>query len=652
MVFGKGEWRDFNEGLQKEWLLTNGIGGYACSTIIGVNTRRYHGLLVASLKPPVQRNLVLSKLDEVLEIAGESYDLSTNQTIDYISNGYIHLQTVEVDKVITYNYNVKDVFIEKKISMIYGKNSVAIVYSIINGLNECNLKVYPLINFRDHHSNSSREWLNFQSEICNNGVNIIPNYGETTIQVKSSEGKFLKFDDTWFYNMDYQIEHERGLSATEDLYMPGYFEINLKPEEEKVVTIIASIEDIKDFDGQRIIKKEEERIGKLIKSAGFKDEFINDLVMAADKFIVYRESTEAKTVIAGYPWFTDWGRDTMIAFTGLTLVTKRFEEAKEILTSFAKYINKGLVPNMFPDGGNDPIYNTVDASLWFFEAVYKYVEYTNDYKFIGECIYPKLEEIIEYYKNGTLFNIKMDDDGLINAGDESIQLTWMDAKIGDWVVTPRYGKAVEINALWYNALKIMEFLAKSFNGDSAYYYELAETVKSSFDKFWNPEVKCLYDVINKNYCDGRVRPNQILAVSLSFPVLEGDKAKEVVHKVLNELYTSMGLRSLSPKDKEYVGVYTGDQLKRDSAYHEGTVWGWLMGPFITAYKRVNSHGEEHKHIYEKFLEPIKEHLNDACVGQISEIFDGDEPLIPRGCFAQAWSVAEVLRAFTEDPERE
>lgn len=648
MIFGKGEWRDFNEGTQKEWLLTNGIGGYASSTLIGANTRRYHGLLIASLKAPVDRHLIISKFDEVIEINGDRYELGTNQTESSISQGYVHLQTVEIDKVVKYNYNVKDVFIEKKISLIYGKNSVAVVYTFINGINKCNFKVYPLVNARDHHGNADKSWLNFNSQAGENGVILKSNTIGENIYIKSSQGKFNQFNDTWFNGMDYSIERERGLSSVEDHYMPGYFELELAPNQEKTITIIASLEPIETINGQKAITDEEKRINELIKNAGFKDDFVNSLVMASDKFIVNRKSTGSKTIIAGYPWFTDWGRDTMIALPGLTLVTKRYQDAREILLSFVKYIKNGLVPNMFPDEGEEPIYNTVDASLWFFEAVYKYVKYTNDYDFIRDNIYSKMKEIISAYKNGTDYNIGMDDDGLINAGNENIQLTWMDAKVGDFVVTPRYGKAVEINSLWYNALKIMAHLAKHYGDNFEEHENLAEKVKASFDEFWNESKECLYDVISSSNKDDKIRPNQIFAVSLSYSVLDEVKGKKVVDKVFNELYTSMGLRSLSPRDGEYVGEYLGDQLRRDCAYHEGTVWGWLLGPFITAYKRIYGKSHEHKHVYEKFIEPIKEHLKDAGIGSISEIFDGNEPLTPRGCFAQAWSVGEILRAYVED----
>lgn len=648
MIFSKPDWKNFYKGIEKEWLLTNGIGGFASSTIIGANTRRYHGLLVASLKSPVKRHLVISKFDESIIINHKEYKLHTNQTPNYIEPGFRYLQTVKADKVITFQYNVNDVFIEKKVSMIYGKNAVAVVYIIKNGIDSSMFRLMPLVNFRDYHSNTTKLDLNFDTLPYENGVIIKPESTDISIEIRANDGNFISYQNVWFNSMDYYIERERGLNPIEDHYMPGHFEISLKPREEKIITIVGSIDGIETMDGLKIISNEEERISKLIKKAGYNDDFTNNLVISADKFIVDRESTEAKTIIAGYPWFTDWGRDTMIALPGLTFVTKRYEDAKSILSSFAQYIKNGLVPNMFPDEGQEPIFNTVDASLWLFESVYKFLKYTKEYSFVKDNLYVKMKEIIDSYKKGTDFNIRMDIDGLIYAGNPDTQLTWMDAKVGDWVVTPRHGKAVEINALWYNALKVMSHLARKYGDDYNPYERLALKVKKSFEQFWNNNSKCLYDVINGEFKDDKIRPNQIFAVSLSYPVVEGEKAKGVVEMITKELYATYGLRSLSPNDKEYKGIYFGDQYKRDGAYHQGTTWGWLIGHYITAYRRVNDYSKESKEVCVKFLEPFKVHLLDSGVGSISEIFDGDEPIVPRGCFAQAWSVAEVLRAYVEE----
>ncbi|ODM26037.1 glycogen debranching protein [Clostridium sp. Bc-iso-3] len=650
MDFGKSSWRTYEQGIQREWLLTNGIGGFSSSTIIGSNTRRYHGLLVASLKPPVSRHLILSKIDECVTIDNESFNLFSYEVPGFIMNGYHHQERFEYNLHPKYIYRVKDVYIEKEICMVYGENTVAVVYHVINGASRTNLRLTPLVNFRDYHFNSSRAYMNFDRKSKKDVLIVRPSCYDIDISLYLSDGKFTELNDAWFYNMDYAVERERGLASTEDHYIPGYYDIEIEPMEEKYITFIATVEkNISQKDGLQIIEKENNRLHKLIDKAGYKDELAKRLVLAADDFIVHRESTNAKTIIAGYPWFTDWGRDTMIALTGLTLSVRRFEDAKEILYTFSKYVKDGLIPNMFPDAGHEPPYNSVDAALWYFEAVNKYIKYTHDYKFIKEHIYEGLKEIIDYYSKGTHFNIKADKDYLITAGDEHTQLTWMDAKVGDWVVTPRHGKAVEINALWYNALKIMSSLSKHFEEDAGLYDEMAEKVKKSFvDSFWNEEKNCLYDCLTQSYKDDKIRPNQILAISLSNPIIEGDKAKSIVDTVLKELYTAYGLRSLSPREKEYVGVYAGDQYKRDGAYHQGTVWTWPLGQFITAYLKVNNYSPQAKKMALRFIEPFKDHLQDACLGSISEIFDGNEPLIPRGCFAQAWSVAEILRAYIED----
>ncbi len=651
MKYGKSSWRTFEQGIQKEWLLTNGIGGFSSSTVIGANTRRYHGLLVAALKPPVNRHLIVSKIDESITVGDESVDLFSYEVPGFVMKGYHHMEGFEREPLPKYIYRVGEVYIEKTVSMVYGENTVAIVYYVRNGQDNVNLRLTPLVNFRDYHYSSKKEYLNFSKTVVKEDlVTLKPQNYDIDISLFCSEGGFKPIDYSWFYNMEYAIERERGLGSTEDHYIPGYFDINIKPNQEKYITVIATVEkEIKSKDGLELINNEVERLSSLVKKAGYEDEFSQTLVKSADNFIVHRESTNAKTIIAGYPWFTDWGRDTMIALPGLTLATKRFDDAKEILYTFSKYVKDGLIPNVFPDAGNEPPYNSVDAPMWYFEAVNKYINYTKDYDFVKENIYDGLKDIVSYFEKGTKFDIKMDNDYLITAGNEHTQLTWMDAKVGNWVVTPRHGKAVEINALWYNALRIMAVLSEHYGESSKYYSDLAKQVKKSFEtSFWNDKQKCLYDCMTSTYKDDKVRPNQIMAVSLSYPVIEGEMAKDVVNKVYKELYTANGLRSLSPKCKEYVGIYMGDQYRRDGAYHQGTVWTWPLGHFITAYLKVNNHSQEAKKTAMYFIESIKDHLTDACIGSISEIFDGDEPLIPRGCFAQAWSVSEILRAYVED----
>jgi predicted glycogen debranching enzyme len=653
MEFGKHNWKTFEQGIQKEWLLTNGIGGYASSTIIGANTRRYHGLLVAALKPPTMRHLVLSKMEESLLIEGVEHRLYSNQTPNNLDEGYRYLEKVVIDHLPLFMYRIQDVFLEKKVCMVYGKNTVTVVYKIINGPRNISFQLKPLVNFRDHHENSRKENMNFSQRPCTGGViiNTCVDKSGTDIKIICSEGNYSIEENKYFTDMEYAVEMERGLHALDDHYIPGSFKISINAWEEKVITFLATTEkELNCTDGEIIIEDEEKRISTLVNTAGYEDEFARRLVEACDKFIVQRQSTDKKTVIAGYPWFTDWGRDTMIALSGLTLTTHRFEDARDILITFSKHMKNGLIPNVFPDDGQDPLYNTVDASLWYFEAINKYIHYTGDYKLIKDELYVALIEIIEAYINGTDFSIGMDEDYLLTAGEQGSQLTWMDVKVGNWVVTPRHGKAVEVNSLWYNALKVMFDVSEKLGYNGNRYNNLACNVKKSFiEKFWNEDKQCLYDIIiQEDEKDSKVRPNQIIALSLSYPIIEGNMAKKVVNKVWKELYTAYGLRSLSPKEQEYIGTYSGNILDRDGAYHQGTVWAWLLGHFVTAYLKAYGSTPQRRKFAMRFLDPIKNHLEDSCIGSVSEIFDGNEPLLPRGCFAQAWSVAEILRAYVED----
>ncbi len=727
MRFGKSEWSCFDRAIEREWLLTNGIGGFSSSTIIGANSRRYHGLLIASLDPPVARHLVLSQLHETILLDGKEYDLHSFSTGDYIKMGCFSQQSFELDPLPLFSYCFGDVSIEKTVALVYGENTVVIQYRIRTGAGAVDMKVAPLVNFRDYHGESSRHHMRFRQQAGECHTIVYPYDMGIEILIGCAGSRYEVLPHCWFEGMYYPVEQERGLNAYEDHYIPGIFHIRTGAESENVFSVVCTIgeniavsmhdaevadknmdESMHDTEaagrnmdasmydargtgkyidasyGQTVIESEVARISKL--TAGCKDDFHRALARSADHFIVYRRSTGAKTIIAGYPWFTDWGRDAMISLDGLTLSTGRYEEAAEILTTFSRYIKYGLVPNMFPDGGEEPGYNTVDAALWFFEAVFRYVEKTGDIRLVREKLYGSMIQIISKYRDGTLHGIHMDEDCLITAGNEDTQLTWMDAKADCTVFTPRHGKAVEINALWYNALKVMENISARIGTEAAEgvgssaevsehsgnaevsdyrcnvgvaseyccnaavaseYSRLAEKVKKSFaEVFWNEGKKCLYDVVNGDYRDESVRPNQILAVSLSFPVVKGVIAECVVKKVWKELYTPYGLRSLSPASKQYRGRYIGDRYARDSAYHQGTVWAWLIGHFITAFRRTLGREPMYSDMPEKFLKPFSDHLNHACLGSISEIFDGDEPLTPRGCFAQAWSVAEVLRAFT------
>ena len=641
--FGSEICSDYEGASSREWLETNGIGGFSSSTISGAHTRRYHGLLTAATAPPLGRIVTLSKFEETLFINGKNFELSTNQYSGAIyPEGHKYLKSFRLEPFPTWAFEVGGVEIEKKIFMIYGSNSTVIQYKIKKSEDRARveLELKPLLAFRDYH-HLRHEDANFNGnfETSENQVSIQP-YAEMPPLYFSHNAKSIEKQGFWYRNFEYEIEKQRGFDFLEDLYQP----FSLKFDLNEIANIIVSTDLQKISEVLNFEKNEIERRENLVKTAGAKDDFTKQLVLAADQFIVSRGT--GKTVIAGYHWFSDWGRDTMIALNGLTLATNRAEIAKSILLEFSKYISQGMLPNRFPDAGNEAEYNTVDATLWYFEAIRAYAEKTGDYDFVRDSLYEKLINVILWHLEGTRYNIHVDVDGLLYAGNKSVQLTWMDAKIGDYVVTPRTGKAVEIQALWYNALNIMADFARKFGDedDSEKYLEMADAAKKSFNKkFWNDAEECLYDVIDGDEKDASVRPNQIFAVSLPNTMLSIGKAQKVVEKVETELLTPVGLRSLSPENKDYKPIYIGSPFERDSAYHQGTIWAWLIGAFVDAYRKVHSNERKTEARVNQILESFEQQLCEAGIGQISEIFDADAPHTPRGCIAQAWSVAEVLR---------
>jgi predicted glycogen debranching enzyme len=646
LIFGRSYWRTIESGMEREWLVTNGIGGFASSTVCGANARRYHGLLVASLRPPVERRLVLSKIDESVFIDGEAFNLYSHKTQGGCMGGYRFQESFRAFPVPEFCYRVKDVFIKKKVCMVRGENTSIITYEIYNGKDKAMFRLTPLVNFRDHHHCSRRAGMFFTPEIRKGVLRITPYGLPCTITIHCSTGGFKSHRDNWFMGMYYPLERERGLDHTEDHYIPGSYDIEVEPYKFARIAIKASIE-VKpdDRDGFALMAAEEKRILGLQKKQVFDDEFGMILVTAADAFIVHRKSTGSKTILAGYPWFADWGRDAMIALPGLTLATGRFDDARDVLYTFCRHIRNGLIPNMFPDEGGKPAYNSVDASLWFFEAVAGYVEHTGDTSFLREELFPAMEAILHAYRQGTMFNIHMDRDFLIYAGDKDTQLTWMDAIAGDRVVTPRWGKAVEVNALWYNALCVMADCCKRLGINPGYYTGLAGKVQKSFiDCFVNGEHGGLYDVVTPGGPDSSIRPNQVIAAGLTYPVVTPGIAEKMIKMLWDRLYTPYGMRSLSPDSPMYKGVYTGSVTARDWAYHQGTVWPWLLAPFIKALITFSGFGKDSTEKARGILLPLMDHLNDACIGFISEIFDGDYPFYPRGCFAQAWSVAALLQS--------
>ncbi len=646
--FGKSDWRTLEHGAEKEWLVTNGIGGYASSTIINANTRKYHGLLVAAHNPPGWRVVHLSKLDERFVAGGCTYILAANENRSgFAELGFIHLQQVKADPIPTFTYSFGDIFLEKTVFMVHGQNTTVILYRVQNGAEPGLLSLRPMINCRGHHFNTSEDQISFAQKSIAGGVSIKGREELPPLLLVCTAGSYAQ-DGYWYNGIAYAGEKERGEHPYEDVYIPGYFAIPLQPGEGMTFSVIATTGEIDSVNGEELLQKEKDRLDGIVRKAGYDDHLAQRLVRAADAFIVQRQTTGKKTVIAGYPWFADWGRDTMISLPGLTLVTNRFQEAREILITYVRLCRKGLLPNAFFDGAVDPVFNTVDASLWFVNAVYKYLVYTGDLDFVRDQVYPTVKGIIRWYMEGTEYNIGMDEDGLLSAGAPDIQLTWMDAKIDDWVVTPRHGKAVEINALWYNAVRVFEKLSHIF-GKGFLFTALPGKIKSSFlQKFWNENAGCLNDVISPEGVDSSVRCNQLLAASLPEIMLTRDQVRRVVEKVWRELYVTYGIRSLTPWNSAYKGIYMGDRVRRDSSYHQGTAWSWLMGPFITAYRRAHGYSAASRIQAGRFVSPFHDQLRDHGVGYISEIFDGDEPAVPRGCIAQAWGVAEVLRAYVED----
>jgi len=644
---------DLDAALRREWLETNGLGGFASSSIVGMNTRRYHGLLVAATKPPVGRLVILSKLEETLFIEGQPVDLSVNRYPGTVHpQGFRYLKQFRLDPFPVFTFEIEGIEIEKSVFMVHGDNSTVVQYELKKNNHPERpktlwLELRPLIAFRDYHSTTHENGALTPALQEEPGLTAVTPYaGLPTLYLAHNAAESKKTSD-WYRNFEYEAERERGLDFTEDLFNPCVLRFDLRSRRQ--ASVIASTErrDVANVVDYRLAEITRRRNAS--RSSPLEDEFASSLTAAADQYIVARG--DQKTVIAGYHWFSDWGRDTMIALPGLTLPTGKHDVARSILRTFAQNVDQGMLPNRFPDAGETPEYNTVDATLWFFEAARAYLAYTGDLDFVRNELYPVFADIIKWHVRGTRYGIKVDASGLLSSGEQGVQLTWMDAKVGDWVVTPRRGKPVEIQALWYNALCVMEELARTFGEEAEQkrYRSMATVASWSFNRqFWNEQAGCLYDVTNGAPPDLSIRPNQIFAVSLKHSMLSADRAHAVVDKVQEHLLTPYGLRSLAVSDPQYRGRYTGGPAERDGAYHQGTVWPWLMGPFITAYIKVNGDSEAARRQAAKWLAPLKAHLADGGLGHISEIFDGDAPQRPCGCIAQAWSAAEILRALVED----
>lgn len=638
--------QNFKDATQHEWLETNGLGGWAGSSVIGANTRRYHGLLVAAVVPPADRMVLLSKLDEAIVLADKRIELSANlypeDTIH--PNGHQYLQSFRKELFPEWTYEVEGIKLKKTISMVYGENTTLVVYEVLKALSSFTLELLPLTAARGYHSMQREGSHMYWDAAFNNDIFHTRPDGNLNLYIKVPGAAYLH-KPRWFNRFQYELERYRGLDFEEDLFNHGVFSVTLNKSDK--LGIIISTEDPSGKNALVLFSEEMNRKKKLLKDQP-NDKMLNQLTLAADQFIVNR-GNDLKTIIAGYHWFTDWGRDTMISLPGLTLSTGRFEDAKKIIGSFAKSVSMGMLPNRFQEK-EPPEYNNVDGTLWYFNAVYKYLQTSGDKNFVLFDILPVLKDIIDWHFKGTRYNIHMDADGLLYAGEKGQQLTWMDARIGDWVVTPRMGKPVEIQALWYNALMIYAELLL-LNKEKALAKEIrakAKTAKDTFDQlFWNQEAKCLYDVIDENGIpDATLRPNQLFAISLPFAILDDEKKVKAILKVVEkELYTPAGLRSLPVSHPNYIPVYGGDAWHRDSSYHQGTVWSWLLGAYIDTLVKVNAEKGIAK--AKKVIRNLEYHLNEAGIGSISEIFDAEMPHHPRGCVAQAWGVGEILRVIKE-----
>lgn len=652
---GRGTLGTLSIGREREWLVTNGSGAFAAGTVLGLASRRYHGLLVAALRPPVARTMTLVKLAARVHYLGREHELDTNEYADGTihPHGYRHLEAFVLDGTVpTWTWALADALLDCRVYMARGRNTTYISYRLVRGSAPLCLELQPLTAWRDYHAHQhggrDPAWRSDTAGCHIDG-------GGGSLHLRAAGAQFMP-GAAWHWNVRHAVEAARGLDATEDLFSPGSFRATLAPGE--VVTVVASAEDGAAPDPAAALAElrahEADLLGRI---PGAWPPWVRGLALAADQFVVARgrqaNETPGSSVIAGYPWFTDWGRDTMIALPGLTLATGRSEIARDILTTFAQHVQHGLLPNRFPDGTEAPEYHTVDATLWFFQAVSQYLAASGDLEIARE-LYPVLVDIVGWHDRGTRYGIHAADDDLLHAGEAGVQLTWMDAKVDGRVITPRAGKPVEINALWHGALRVLGDLATALGraADARRWRERADRIEKTFSaRYWNESAGMLFDVLDSPdgaSPDASLRPNQLIACALVHPILGAAQTRRIVDTCARELLTSFGLRSLNPGAAAYVGRYGGSPVERDEAYHQGTAWAWLIGPFVRAHLRAYRDPA----LARSFLAPFEALLADGCAGQLPEIFDGEAPHRPNGCFAQAWSVAEVLRAWADtDPCR-
>jgi predicted glycogen debranching enzyme len=670
--FGREICGDLAQSTRREWLVTNGLGGYASGTVAGLPTRRYHGLLIAALRPPLGRTLLLTKLDETAVYNDHHYPLFTNRWANGLvePSGFRHIERFRLEGTTpVWTFACADALLEKRVWMQSGANTTYVRYKLRRASAPLTLSIKTMVNYRDHHASTRADTWQMQIAAVQHGLQIVAFEGALPFYLLCNMGQALPQHD-WYRDYFLEAEDYRGLDARDDHLYAGDFRTTLHPGQS--LTLTASTEEKPNLDSASAYAERQAYERQILSSAGLSRNqkpdkasppagplngmpvpaTIEHLILAADQFIVHRplpNQVQGRTVIAGYPWFGDWGRDTMISLPGLTLVTGRYEVAASILRTFAHFVDRGMLPNRFPDEGQSPECNTVDATLWYFEAVRAYHAASGDEVLLSD-LFPILQEIIEQHRHGTRYQVHVDPaDGLLYAGEPGVQLTWMDAKVGDWVVTPRTGKAVEVNALWCNALRIMADFARHLGQEPDDFDTLADQAQHGFARFWNQQAGYCYDVLDgPGGDDPALRPNQLFAVSLPHSPLTSQQQQAVVDVCAHHLLTSYGLRSLAPGDPAYIGHYGGDQRQRDSAYHRGTAWSWLIGPFVSAHLRVYKDRE----LTRSYLRPLSHHLADHGLGTISEIFDADPPFTPRGCIAQAWGVAELLRVWQETRDSE
>ena len=643
ITYGPDVLHDFDAASALEWLEPNGLGGWASSSVAGAHTRRYHGLLVAATSPPTGRMVLLSKLDETLVVGETRHELGANRFPGAVAPaGHLLLESFEHELFPVWTYRADDAVLRRSVAAVRGENTTLVLYELLDAPGAVTLELHPFVASRDYHGmQHANDAIRRDGDFADGVLRLQPYDGtpEIAIEVPGAE---YRAEPDWWHDFEYVREVERGLDTREDLFTPGALLVELQPGER--VGVIVSTGFATGRDAFALLDAEQTRREQLFEGLPADDEVGRTLTLAADAFIV-RRGDGLSTIVAGYHWFTDWGRDTMIALPGLALTTGRTDEARGMLRAFAASVSEGMIPNRFPDAGEEPEYNTVDATLWLFIAAHHYLEATGDEEFVLGELLPVFHEVLDWHRRGTRYGIRVDDDGLLRAGEPGVQLTWMDAKVGDWVVTPRIGKPVEINALWVNALMVASRL-EELAGQSATAAKLAAEAEHAgvrfVETFWNDDVGYLYDVVDGDMRDAAIRPNALFALSLPHALVEGERAERILAVAEERLLTPVGLRSLDPADPAYRGRYEGGVVERDGAYHQGTVWPWLIGPYIDALLAVR--GADGARQAVAILERLERELTGSGVGQLAEIYDGDAPQLPRGCMAQAWSIAEVLRA--------